>query len=150
VNDQAFGGREEGALVDALRAAGDVLVSLVAVEDATVVGHILFSRLHIDTDRGTINAAALAPMAVLPAFQNREIGSALVREGLDACRQSGETIVVVVGHQRFYPRFGFSAALARQLTSPYSGDACMALELVPNAMAGLRGSVRYPTAFNAF
>jgi putative acetyltransferase len=148
LNELAFAGPAEGELIDLLRASGDVLVSLVAVEEESVVGHILFSRLLIATDQGTVNAAALAPMGVLPEFQNRGIGSALVRAGLSACRDAGETIVVVVGHRDFYPRFGFSARLASQLTSPYSGDSCMALELQPGAMSNLRGTVRYAAPFS--
>jgi putative acetyltransferase len=147
VNTEAFGGPAEASLVDRLREDGHVLVSLVAVKEDTVVGHVLFSRLHIDANDRTIDAAALAPMAVRPGFQNNGIGSSLVRAGLDACRNAGETIVVVVGHRNYYPRFGFSPALARQLISPYSGDSCMALELQPGAMKGIQGVVRYAPAF---
>jgi putative acetyltransferase len=148
VNAQAFAGMAEAALVDRLRDNGDVLVSLIAEASDRVVGHVLFSRMHIDTANGIIKAAALAPMAVLPEYQNRGIGSALIRAGLEACRSLGETIVVVVGHQNYYPRFGFSPALARQLTSPYSGDSCMALELQPDAMKDVHGVVRYAPAFS--
>ena len=147
VNLAAFGGAEEADLIEALRPEGAVLLSQVAVQDGQVVGHILFSRMFVDTDDGPIDAVALAPVAVLPAAQRTGIGSALIRSGLDALRRRGERIVIVVGHPAYYPRFGFSAALARPLDSPFPGDAFMALELVPGALANVRGRVRYNKAF---
>jgi putative acetyltransferase len=98
-----------------------VRLSLVAEQAGQVVGHILFSDLPILTDAATVPALALALMAVLPAFQKQGIGSAQVRKGLEECRQQGHKILVVVGHPNFYPRFGFSPALAGHLKSPFSG-----------------------------
>ena len=121
--------------------------SLVAEEGGRVVGHILFSDLPIVTADGTVEALALAPLAVLPSHQRRGIGSLLVREGLRACREAGHRIVVVLGHPEFYPRFGFSAELAERLKSPFSGPAFMAAELVPGALEGVEGEVRYPPPF---
>ncbi len=143
----AFGGEDEVALIAQLRADGDALVSLVAVEDETVVGHILFSPLHVEVDGAPVPAAALAPVAVRPDRQNRGIGGQLIETGLAACRDAGIAAVVVLGHPDYYPRFGFSAALARKLRAPFSGDAFMATELVPGALAGEAGSVRYAPAF---
>jgi putative acetyltransferase len=147
VNRLAFEGDEEALLVDRLRAQGLVVASLVAVDDDRVIGHILFSRLPIDTPDGAIDAVALAPMAVRPEAQRRGIGSLLVRRGIEVCRQRGEAIVIVVGHPDYYPRFGFSAQLARRLSGPFSGDVFMALELTPGALDGVTGAVRYPEAF---
>jgi putative acetyltransferase len=147
VNRLAFGQDEEAALVDALR-SGYSRVSLVAEVDGVVVGHILFSDLPILTDSGIVSALALAPMAVLPEYQRRGIGSALIRAGLAACGEAGHRIVVVLGHADFYPRFGFSAKLAESLVSPFSGrDSWMAAELVPGALAGVRGRVQYAPPF---
>jgi putative acetyltransferase len=147
VNRLAFEGDLEARLVDRLRAEGLGIASLVAVEDGQVVGHIFFSELPIETEAGVLRAASLAPMAVRPERQRQGIGSALVRAGLEACRQKGYSIVVVVGHPGYYPRFGFAAELAQPLQSPYAGEAFMALELVPRALYGIRGTVRYPRAF---
>src|SRR5262245_14989603 len=147
VNTAAFGGPLEADLVGALRSGGFSLLSLVAVEGATVSGHILFSRLRIEGEGAGQDAVALAPLAVRPAVQHRGIGSSLVREGLERCRQAGESIVVVVGHPRFYPRFGFSHALAARLESEYAGDSFMAVELKPSALAGMSGRVVYPPPF---
>jgi putative acetyltransferase len=149
VNRLAFGQDEEARLVDALREGGYVRLSLVAERDGQVVGHILFSELPIITEAGTVPALALAPMAVLPAFQGQGIGSALIRRGLEICRDEGHRIVIVLGHPDYYPRFGFSAKLAESLSSPFGGgQAWMALDLMPGALAGMVGRVQYPPPFN--
>ena len=148
VNRAAFGGEAEVKLVEALHHEGDVVVALVAVEDGEIVGHILFSRLPIETDEGLLPAVALAPMAVRPDRQLRGIGSALVRKGLEMARERGATAAVVLGHPDYYPRFGFSASWARGLDAPYAGsDAFMAMELVPNGLGTGEGVVHYAAAF---
>jgi putative acetyltransferase len=147
VNRQAFGREDETRLVDALRDGGYARVSLVAEEGGRVFGHVLFSDLPIVTPAGRLHALALAPVAVLPTHQRQGIGSRLVREGLRICADAGHRIVVVLGHPEYYPRFGFSAQLARQLKAPFSGPAFMALELVPGALAGVAGEVQYPPPF---
>src|SRR5258708_6314603 len=104
VNQLAFGRDDEAGIVEALRNGGHVRVSLVAEVHGVVVGHILFSDLPILTDSGSVPALSLAPMAVLPEFQKKGIGSALVLKGLEACRDKGHRILVVLGHAHFYPR----------------------------------------------
>ena len=147
VNRLAFGGEEEARLVDALRAGGHARVFLVAEVDGLIVGHVMFSTLPIVTPEGTIEALALAPLAVVPSHQRQGIGSMLAEEGLRACRDAGHRVVVVLGHPEFYPRFGFSAKLAERLRSPFSGPAFMAVELVPGALDGVGGEVGYPPPF---
>jgi putative acetyltransferase len=147
VHRLAFGRGDEARLVDALRDGGYGRLSLVAAECGRVVGHIFFSDLPIATQAGTLDALALAPLAVVPARQRQGVGSQLVREGLRACAEGGHRIVVVLGHPDYYPRFGFSAQLAERLKAPFSGPAFMALELVPGALADVTGEVRYPPPF---
>ena len=147
----AFGQDEEARLVDALREGGFVRLSLIAEPAGQVVGHILFSDLPIVTKAGTVPSLALAPMAVLPEVQNQGIGSALVRRGLEVCKEQGHRIVVVLGHPHFYQRFGFASKLAAQLESPYSGrESFMAVELAPGALDGVTGRVQYPPPFEAW
>jgi putative acetyltransferase len=147
VHRQAFGSEDEARLVDALRAGGHVRLSLVAEDGGRVIGHVLFSDLPVQTPQGTVAALALAPLAVVPPRQRQGVGSLLVRAGLRACAERGHRIVVVLGHSGYYPRFGFSAALARPLKAPFSGEHWMAAELVPGALAGVSGEVRYSPPF---
>lgn len=146
VHTEAFGQTAEAQLVDRLRDDGDAIASLVIERGGNIVGHVLFSQLRIVApDRG-IKAAALAPVGVRPPFQRQGLGSKLIHAGLQRCRELGIEAVVVLGHPAYYPRFGFSAALARGLAGPYSGPAFMALELVPKCLAD-GGTVHYAAAF---
>ncbi len=108
-----------------------------------------FSGPIIETEQAVLHAVS-APMAVRPEWQRKGIGSALVWRGLELCRERGKSIAVVLGHPGYYPRFGFAAELAKNLGGPYAGDAWMALELVPGALDGVKGTVQYPKAFGAF
>ena len=147
VHRVAFGRSDEGDLVNRLRTDGAVLASLVAERDGQIVGHILFSEMSIETTDASVPAVALAPMAVLPEFQRKGIGGQLIRYGLDCLRDRGERIVLVLGHQPYYSRFGFSRRRACALASPFPAGAFMALELSATALDGIQGTVRYPKAF---
>lgn len=147
VNEAAFARADEADLVDALRTEGAVLLSLLAEVEGRIAGHILFSRMTVETAEGAVAAVSLAPMAVLPEYQGRGIGSELVRRGLAELGELGERIVIVLGHEHYYPRFGFSVEKARRLKSPFPPEAYMALELSAGALEGVEGAVRYAAAF---
>lgn len=142
----AFQNRMEADLVDRLRASGDVVLSLVWEEQGEICGQVLFSRMSL----AGVRAVGLAPMAVTPEFQNKGIGSALIREGLQLLRQRGEQAVFVLGHRHYYPRFGFRADLAARFASPYAGDSFFAMELQEGALHGLSGPVAFAPAFAVF
>jgi putative acetyltransferase len=147
LNREAFGGDYEAGLIDRLRVQGNIVASLVAVENGMIVGHILFSDLAVELDGHPIRTVALAPMCVRNDRRRRGIGSALVHTGLDVVHAAGFRAVIVVGHPEYYPRFGFSSHLAGKLDCPFPGSAFMALELVPGALRGTSGKVTYPAAF---
>jgi putative acetyltransferase len=149
VNERAFGGTAEPQLVDLLRAAKKAVVSLVALNQGYVVGHILFSPVTIAQSAENFRGVGLAPMSVLPEFQNQGIGSKLVRDGLEACKQKGYDAVVVLGHTKYYPRFGFSRAKDYGLDNEYNElDSFMALELKEGALRKISGLVKYAPEFN--
>jgi putative acetyltransferase len=147
VNEAAFGGPGEAGLVQRLYDDGDVVFGLVAEVNGRVAGHALFSRLPIETARGVIQAAVLAPLAVLPAWQGQGVGTALVRAGLARCRERRISAVVVLGNPDYYGRFGFLAETARGVQTPWSGPHLMAIELVPSGLADGHGVAQYPAAF---
>lgn len=144
---QAFGGPYEAELVAKLRRDGLVFAELAALDGDRLLGHILFSRLDVEVGGRRVEAAALAPMAVAADRRGQGIGGALIRGGIEACRRMGIAVVIVLGHPDYYPRFGFSAARARHLATPFPGPAFMALELQPGCLDGGGGSVTYPHAF---
>lgn len=151
VNKAAFGGETEARLVNNLRKTKGFIpeLSLVAEKDGEIVGHILFSIIHINTDTGNIPVLALAPMAVLPKFQKQGIGSLMIREGLKKCKKLGYGIVVLVGHPDYYPRFGFTPAKEKGLKLPFDApdEAFMVYEIVPDSLAGIAGTIEYPPEF---
>lgn len=151
VNRQAFGHADEADLVEQLRRDADPHVSLVAEEEGTVVGHIFFSPVEIDSPARPISAMGLAPMAVLPKRQRQGIGVTLVREGLAACRRRGVDAVVVLGHAQYYPRFGFRPAAEFGLRCEYDvpEEAFMAIELTEGALQNVDGQVTYHPAFGS-
>lgn len=142
----AFNRTDEANLVEQLREDGDVLFELVEASDIALQGHVLYSRLLIERDNGTIHAAALAPVSVLPAFQSQGLGGALIRAGNERCGALGLPAIIVLGDPDYYSRFGFSAKAAESLDAPFSGAPFMALELEPGALSG-GGRVRYARAF---
>lgn len=122
----AFPTPAEARLVEELERDGDVLLSLVAVRGGDIAGHVLFSRMVVESDEPA-RAASLAPVAVTSPMQGQGIGSALIRAGLDRLREAGVDLVFVLGEPRYYRRFGFDTALAGRYASPYAGDYFMAL-----------------------
>ena len=151
VNEAAFGQRDEADLVDAVRSAPEA-ISLVAETDGAVIGHILFTRVTIETAGRQVEAMGLAPMAVLPEWQRRGVGSQLVKSGLDACATAGHEIVVVVGHPNYYPRFGFVPASSRGMryeVADVPDEAFMVLELKAGALERVEGIVKYRPEFRS-
>ncbi len=150
VNEQAFGRAGEANLVESLHAKHKVILSLVAVEDGQIVGHILFCPVVIEEKPKSYDAIGLGPMAVLPQFQGQGIGSALVRSGFEALRQNNHQVVIVLGHPEFYSRFGFSPASSFGVGCQFNvpDEVFMLAELSPELAAGKSGTVIYPPEFN--
>jgi len=148
VNESAFETSAEANLVEALREQAAPLVSLVAVDEASVVGHILFSPVTLSR-HPELRVMGLAPMAVTRQHQSQGVGSLLVRAGLDECSKLGFGAVVVLGHPRYYPRFGFAPAARYGIVCEYEvpEDAFMVVELQPGYLRRASGTIRYHTAF---
>jgi putative acetyltransferase len=143
-------GNGTASLVVRIRTSGDLIVSLVYLQNGEIVGHILFSKLVMEVEGGESEfVASLAPLVVDADYQRRGIGSGLIRRGIEECRRQGYKIMVVLGHPEYYPRFGFDSGLAGRITSPFSGKVSwMALELERGALANIRGRITYPRYFN--
>ncbi|MEL6857070.1 MAG: N-acetyltransferase [Pseudomonadota bacterium] len=144
LNTAAFGTPDEARIVAELAASGDSLVSLVAHNDREILGHIQFFKIAVS---GEDIAAGLGPMSVQPELQKRGIGKGLIRLGLTLMEGQNRSLVFVLGHPDYYPKFGFSAELAKAFSAPWSGPAFMALrssEVTPAA-----GQLTYPAAFGA-
>lgn len=151
ITDIAFGHSGEGKLIEALRMNPLYIkgLSLVAIINAQVVGHILFFPVLIRSDNKVFRSLALAPMSVLPGFQGRGIGSALISAGLDEAKAGKFDSVLVLGPGDYYLRFGFKPASRFGIESPFEGsdDMFFALELRSDGLSGVSGVVDYPGEF---
>ncbi len=150
VNRLAFGQTAEADIVEALRDGAPNVLSFVALTAGEVVGHVLFSPVSIRHRRGATEGLGLGPMSVLPAHQNRGIGAQLVEHALAEVRAAGWPYVVVLGHPRYYPRFGFVRASEYGVRSQWEGipdDVFMILPLDAGRIKQLRGVARYRPEF---
>ena len=143
----AFPTAAEADLVERLRSAGDALISLVAIDELRVIGHVLFSRMDVEADDQTLAGMALAPVAVASDYRAMGIGAALIHAGLRVAESRGADIVFVLGDPAYYRRFGFDTKAAAPFASPYAGPHFQALVLEPGLKPPSSGRADHAPAF---
>jgi putative acetyltransferase len=155
INSEAFERNNESRLVDSLRRNPDVFVkelSLVADLEGEVIGHILFTKIGIESDsklqKGLLS---LAPMSVLPHHQREGVGSLLVKTGIEIAKKLKYKGIIVLGHPEYYPRFGFKEAKLWDIYPPFqvNSNVFMCMELQENSLLNIRGKVVYPKEFES-
>lgn len=126
-------------------------LSWVAELDGTIVGHIMLTRLTIENDKEKFESLALAPVSVLPEYQNQGIGSKLMVTSLNIALSMEYQSVVVLGHAEYYPEFGFKPASNWGIKAPFDvpDHNFMALELNDGSLQHVSGTVKYPMEFFA-
>jgi putative acetyltransferase len=150
VHAAAFPTDGEARLVDALRAAGRLTVSIVALQGDKIVGHVAFSPVEVAGKPGAGTGVGLAPLAVVPEHQRKGIGSRLVREGLAACKRGGAALVVVLGEPAFYQRFGFARASDFGFSNEYGAvDEFMVIVFDTHTVLPTGGIVQYAPEFGS-
>lgn len=152
VNDAAFGQPIEGRIVDAIRLCGHRTISLVALSEGLVIGHLLLSPVSIRGSAKTVTGMGLGPMSVLPDYQNQGAGSVLVEEAVNRAKKMSVPFIVVLGHPEYYPRFGFKPASRRGIVCKWENvpdDAFMILVLDEPAMEGISGQAEYLEEFDS-
>ena len=155
IHTLAFGQSDEADLTVALLddpSAAPVL-SLLAIVEQKAIGHILFSKAHLTGAEPPFSVSILAPLAVVPDFQDRGVGGALVREGLQRSRGADTDLVFVLGHPEYYPRHGFEPAGRLGLDAPFpiadeNADAWMVQALRPDLLGTVTGRVRCADTLN--
>ena len=140
----AFPEAVEADLVRRLRADGDLVLSLVAEENNAIIGQVAFVPVALDPDPG-YRIWGLAPISVQPQRQGQGIGSALTGAGLDAAEKAGIGLVLVLGDQNYYGRFGFDTMLAEAIEVAWAGPYFAGLALIE--LSPPRGKATYPAAF---
>ncbi|MFT5195144.1 MAG: putative acetyltransferase [Cellvibrionaceae bacterium] len=149
----AFKTADEAELVNRLRPILNV-ISLVALHNEKIVGHIMFSPVALIDENDqpiTIKIIGLAPVAVSPEHQHVGVGKALINAGLEVCQKSGYQACVLLGHPDYYPKFGFKPALSVfgiRSTYEVPDPVFMALELESGALNEKSGTIHYHPTFN--
>lgn len=148
---EKYSDKREQFLVERLRSTDGFIphLSLVAEMDGKIVGYILLTEVKIATAQDEVTALALAPVAVLPAFQGKGIGAALIEKAHTVARDLGYQSVILLGHEQYYPKFGYQPLHDFGISLPFEAppENCMALELVPDALKHKAGKVIYPAVF---
>ncbi len=151
INKKAFGQAQEANIVDNIRRNCDDILSLVAIDKDKLVGHILFSPVTIEDDKKKVIGMGLAPMAVLPEFQRQGIGSQLINRGIEELRKTKCPFIIVLGHEDYYPGFGFEPASRFGIKCQWEGipdNAFMILWLDKSVMNQTSGVAKYRSEFN--
>ncbi len=142
----------EQFIVDRLRKTASFIpeLSLVAyLDDGTIVGHILMTETTIEDDGKSYKSLVLAPVSVLPEYQHRRIGSQLIVAAQNKALELGYASIVLVGHEHYYPRFGYELCRKFGIKMPFEAPDinCMAIELLPDALKNVKGTVQFDVAF---
>lgn len=149
----AFGSDDEAELTANLLSDDSALpvLSLLAIQDRTPVGHILFTNATITGTHRQTRCSLLAPLAVVPDHQNKGIGKSLIHHGIEQLRQTGVELVFVLGHPGYYTRHGFAPAGKQGINAPYPipdkhADAWMVRPLTNNVIGSVTGTLKCANA----
>ena len=153
LNILAFEEKKEAVLVDLLREKDEFIpqLSLVAILNDEIVGHILFTKIKIiDDNKKEHESLALAPMAVLLKYQKKGIGGKLINKGLNIATRLNYQSVIVLGHEHYYPKFGFAPTRKWNIKTPFEvpSHAFMGVKLAKNGLKNVSGIVKYPKEFD--
>lgn len=125
-------------------------LSMVAEIANKIVGHILLTKIKVKNGQNEFNSLALAPVSVLPGYQGNGIGGLLIKQAHKTATELGYKSIILLGHERYYPRFGYQRADKFGIDLPFDvpKENCMVTELVRNGLKGVNGIVEYPKEFN--
>jgi putative acetyltransferase len=158
IHAKAFG-KKEGPIIAKLvhdlfsDETAEPLLSLVAVENKNLIGHILYTKIKIAQTKESVSARILAPLAILPDFQKKDVGGQLIKESLYQLKNKGVELVFVLGHPNYYPRSGFIPAGVLGFEAPYPipdehAGAWMVQELCPGVIGRVKGEVQCSDVLN--
>lgn len=149
--DEKYSDHKEQFLVAKLRKSDGFIpeLSLVAELGGEIIAHIMLTKIFIENGEKKYESLALAPVSVLPEYQNKGIGSKLIIESLRIAKEIGFKSVIVLGHDKYYPRFGFKRASIWGIKALFdvSDEFFMALELENESLSGVTGTVVYGKEF---
>ncbi len=148
----AFENKSIAQMVQQLREKDAFIPELARVAriNNQIIGVIHYSHIQIIKGKKITSSISMAPLAVLPAYQNLGIAAELIRNSFAKAREKGYKSVIVMGHEEYYPRFGFKLASGFNIVCPYDvpNENFMALELFPDTLANANGKVKYDPLFS--
>ncbi|MFK8137772.1 MAG: GNAT family N-acetyltransferase [Bdellovibrionales bacterium] len=150
LNKSVFETDAEARLVDALRESKKLLLSMVAVADHKIVGHIAFSPMSIE-QQGKRKLAGLGPMEVATSFQKQGVGSSLINKSEEKLKAMGYDAIFLLGHKEYYPKFGYRPSLPSfGIRSKYDvpDEFFMAKPISDKGLDGLSGTIHYTSEFD--
>ena len=158
VVSNAFGKEEGDIIVELVEnllndSTAKPFLSLMAFENKKPVGYILFTKVSITPNKNNVSATILAPVGVIPEYQNKGIGGKLIKEGLKHLSKLGTKIVFVLGYPKYYSKHGFSPAGSQGLEAPYpipekDSDAWMVQSLMDYDLENISGKVSCAKSLN--
>ena len=124
-------------------------LSLVAVKDGKIIGHIMSTRLDIVSDNKSHVSLAVAPLSVHPNFQRMGVGTLLMKETFKIAKELGYESIFILGSEKYYPRFGFEKSTNFGISAPFDvpSDNFMAIELTKGALENVYGDIIYAKEF---
>ncbi|UZR97512.1 GNAT family N-acetyltransferase [Chondrinema litorale] len=151
--DEAYSDHTEQFLVERLRKSKAFVpaLSILTEVDNKIVGHILLTKVKIKNGDEEFDSLALAPVSVLPDYQRKGVGKKLIEQAHQKAKELGFQSVLVLGHEEYYPKFGYQQANNFGIKFPFDVPAknCMAIELIQNGLSGVSGTVEYPVEFSS-
>ena len=155
IEREAFKSEKEAQLTKELLndSSAKPLLSLIAYVDEKPAGHILFTKGYLNAKSKKLLIYILAPLAVVPEFQRKGVGGALIQKGLDLLYKTTIGLVFVLGHPQYYPRYGFRPAGKLGFEAPFpipekDADAWMVQELRSGFIGSISGRVVCSDALN--
>ena len=151
INDLAFCQSQEGNVINKVRESDTHALSMVAELDDKIVGHIFYSTAIIECNNEMIIGMGLAPMSVLPEYQKQGIGKKLINESLKILKKEAVPFIIVLGHENYYPKFGFEIASKYGIKCQWDGvpdEAFMIMILDEAKMSNVKGVAKYRDEWN--
>lgn len=149
--NEEYSDQSEHRLVASLRNSDEFIpdLSLVALHKDKIIGHILLSKIFFVKGEKSIESLALAPISVLPNYQNKGVGQSLIQRSLEIAEELNFDSVIVMGHSEYYPKFGFKKASNWCIQAPFEvpDEFLMAIELKKNALDKTSRIIQYSDAF---
>lgn len=149
--DEIHSDHKEQYLVERLRKSHSFVpeLSIVAMIDSKIIGYVLLTKAKIKSKKRHHTTLVLAPVAVDKAFQKKGVGARLIGFAHKKASQMGYGSIVIIGHENYYPKFGYQKASEFGVRFPFKvpDENGFVIELRKGELTGIEGELEYPKEF---